>query len=77
MMYLRKLDLLMNFVLLIRSLINIHGGQTAVVHGKKNVGWSIDYQVITPNLKERIKAVDIYKKRHFSAHAPSIVDYDI
>ena len=44
---------------------------------EKNVGWRIDYQVITPNLKEQIKAVDVYKKQRFSDHAPLIVDYDL
>jgi len=41
----------------------------------KNVGWRIDYQVVTPGLKEKIKAVDIYKEQKFSDHAPLIVDY--
>lgn len=41
----------------------------------KNVGWRIDYQVVTPGLKDKIKAVDIYKEQKFSDHAPLIVDY--
>lgn len=41
----------------------------------KNVGWRIDYQVITPNLKDKVKAVSIYKDQRFSDHAPLIVDY--
>jgi len=44
---------------------------------EKNVGWRIDYQVITPGLKEKIKAVDIYKDERFSDHAPLIIDYDL
>ena len=40
-----------------------------------NTGWRIDYQVITPGLKKRVKAVDIYKDERFSDHAPLIVDY--
>jgi exodeoxyribonuclease-3 len=42
----------------------------------KNVGWRIDYQVITPGLKDRVKAASIYKDERFSDHAPLIIDYD-
>ncbi len=42
----------------------------------KNVGWRIDYQVVTPGLKEKIQSVAIYKDKKFSDHAPLIVDYD-
>ncbi|MDA8561635.1 exodeoxyribonuclease III [Gammaproteobacteria bacterium] len=41
----------------------------------KNVGWRIDYQVVTNNLKNKIKSVQIYKDQRFSDHAPLIVDY--
>jgi exodeoxyribonuclease-3 len=43
----------------------------------KNVGWRIDYQIITPGLKDKVKVVYIYKDKRFSDHAPLIVDYDI
>lgn len=43
----------------------------------KNVGWRIDYQVITPGLKEKVKSVAIYKDQRFSDHAPLLVDYDL
>ena len=43
----------------------------------KNVGWRIDYQVVTPGLAHRIKAASIYKAQRFSDHAPLIIDYDI
>ncbi len=43
----------------------------------KNVGWRIDYQVITPGLKEKVKSVSIYKDERFSDHAPLITDYDL
>ena len=42
-----------------------------------NVGWRIDYQVVTPGLQARIKAVSIYKDQRFSDHAPLIMDYDL
>ncbi len=41
----------------------------------KNVGWRIDYQVITPCLRDKIKQVSIYKDQKFSDHAPLIIDY--
>jgi exodeoxyribonuclease-3 len=43
----------------------------------KNVGWRIDYQVLTPGLKDKVQAVQIYKDQRFSDHAPLIVDYDL
>lgn len=42
----------------------------------KNVGWRIDYQIVTPGLRERILRADIYKAQRFSDHAPLIMDYD-
>ncbi|MFZ2315986.1 MAG: exodeoxyribonuclease III [Gammaproteobacteria bacterium] len=44
---------------------------------QKNVGWRIDYQIVTPNLKSVIKSVSIYKEERFSDHAPLIVEYDL
>ena len=41
-----------------------------------NVGWRIDYQVVTPGLEARVLAADIYKAQRFSDHAPLIMDYD-
>lgn len=41
-----------------------------------NVGWRIDYQVVTPGLKERIKQASIYKEQRFSDHAPLTIEYD-
>ncbi len=41
----------------------------------KNVGWRIDYQVITPALAGRVEAASIYKDERFSDHAPLIMDY--
>lgn len=42
----------------------------------KNVGWRIDYQIITPGLCEKIQSASIYKQERFSDHAPLIIDYD-
>lgn len=41
-----------------------------------NVGWRIDYQVVSPSLEKCIKKVAIYKEKRFSDHAPLIIDYD-
>lgn len=43
----------------------------------KNVGWRIDYEVVTPGLKNKVKSVSIYKEQRFSDHAPLVIDYDI
>ncbi len=43
---------------------------------KKNVGWRIDYQIVSPGLRERVRAAEIYNDRRFSDHAPLIMDYD-
>ena len=41
-----------------------------------NVGWRIDYQIITPGLRDKVQAASIYKRKRFSDHAPLIIDYD-
>lgn len=43
----------------------------------KNVGWRIDYQIITPTLKNAVESVSIYKDERFSDHAPLIIDYRV
>ena len=43
----------------------------------KNVGWRIDYQIVTPGLKDKIRTASIYKNERFSDHAPLIIDYDL
>ena len=43
----------------------------------KNVGWRIDYQIVTPKLRDSVKSVSIYKEQRFSDHAPLIINYDI
>jgi exodeoxyribonuclease-3 len=44
---------------------------------EKNVGWRLDYQVITPALADRVKSAAIYTGEKFSDHAPQIMDYDL
>ncbi len=43
----------------------------------KNVGWRLDYQVITPGLAAAVSAASIYTGEQFSDHAPQIMEYDI
>jgi exodeoxyribonuclease-3 len=43
----------------------------------KNVGWRLDYQVVTPGLVDKIQSASIYKDERFSDHAPFTMDYDI
>ena len=41
----------------------------------KNVGWRIDYQMVTPGLRAKLKSYAITPKPRFSDHAPYTVDY--
>jgi exodeoxyribonuclease-3 len=40
-----------------------------------NVGWRIDYQVVSRALAGKARAATIYKEKRFSDHAPLIMDY--
>ena len=41
-----------------------------------NVGWRLDYQVVTPGLKDKVIRTEIYKTERFSDHAPLTMDYE-
>jgi len=43
----------------------------------KNVGWRIDYHIVSPDLKEKIIYAAIYRDQQFSDHAPLTIDYQI
>jgi exodeoxyribonuclease-3 len=43
----------------------------------KNVGWRIDYQIVSPSMSEKILSAEIYKEERFSDHAPLTMVYDI
>jgi len=43
----------------------------------KNVGWRIDYEVLSPGLAGSVTGASIYKAQRFSDHAPLTVDYDL
>jgi exodeoxyribonuclease-3 len=40
-----------------------------------NVGWRIDYQLVSASLRERLTACSIHRDDRFSDHAPYTVDY--
>lgn len=44
---------------------------------ENNVGWRIDYQIISRNLKNKVKKENIYRENSFSDHAPLIIDYEL
>jgi exodeoxyribonuclease-3 len=43
---------------------------------EKNVGWRIDYQIVSPRLKEAVRSAVIYKEQRFSDHAPLSMNYN-
>jgi len=42
-----------------------------------NVGWRIDYQVVSPELSANISKAYVYKAERFSDHAPLVIDYTL
>ncbi len=44
-----------------------------------NVGWRLDYQLITPGLADKVQSADVFKDEWFSDHAPHtmVFDWDI
>jgi len=43
----------------------------------KNVGWRLDYQMITPKLAAKVRSASVYKEQRFSDHAPHTMEYDL
>ncbi len=41
-----------------------------------NTGWRIDYQICTPDLRDKVKSTSVYREQRFSDHAPLTIDYD-
>lgn len=41
----------------------------------KDVGWRIDYQILSPGLAEAVVAAEIHRSPRFSDHAPYLVEY--
>jgi exodeoxyribonuclease III len=44
---------------------------------ENNVGWRIDYQVVSGTLAGKARAASIYTGTRFSDHAPLVMDYDL
>lgn len=44
---------------------------------EKNVGWRIDYHIISQILQNKVRTATIYKEQRFSDHSPVIIDYDM
>lgn len=44
---------------------------------ERNLGWRIDYQMITPDLAPLVRHAEIYTAQRFSDHAPVIIDYSL
>jgi exodeoxyribonuclease-3 len=42
-----------------------------------NVGWRIDYHVLSPGLRGSVRSAEIFKDQRFSDHAPLTVTYDL
>lgn len=40
-----------------------------------NVGWRLDYHVVTPELKNKVVSAEIYTGQNFSDHAPVTLEY--
>jgi exodeoxyribonuclease-3 len=43
----------------------------------KNVGWRLDYQMITPKLAPKVLSASVYREERFSDHAPHTMEYDL
>jgi exodeoxyribonuclease-3 len=44
---------------------------------ERNLGWRIDYQLVTPDLAPAVRTASIYREERFSDHAPVTIDYDL
>lgn len=42
---------------------------------ERNLGWRLDYQIVTPGLTPSVRNAFIYKDARFSDHAPLVIDY--
>jgi exodeoxyribonuclease-3 len=43
----------------------------------KNVGWRIDYQVVSADLRAQVRQAYIHTDDRFSDHAPLVMDYEV
>ena len=43
---------------------------------ENNVGWRIDYQIVSNDLSPKVTKTRVFREKLFSDHAPLIIDYD-
>ena len=43
----------------------------------KDVGWRIDYQILTPGIAKNLVRASVFKQLKFSDHAPLIMEYNV
>jgi exodeoxyribonuclease-3 len=43
----------------------------------KNVGWRIDYQIVSADIAGQVETASIYKRKRYSDHSPLTIDYDL
>ena len=44
---------------------------------EKNVGWRLDYMVVTPGIAQKTRSASVYRDQRFSDHAPLTMDFDV
>jgi exodeoxyribonuclease-3 len=44
---------------------------------ERNLGWRIDYQIVTPGLAAKVRRASIFRESRFSDHAPLTIEYDL
>lgn len=44
---------------------------------EKNVGWRLDYMVVTPGIANKTRSASVYRDQRFSDHAPLTMDFDV
>lgn len=42
-----------------------------------NVGWRLDYHLVTPGIVDKVVSAEIYRGQSFSDHAPVIIEYKL
>jgi endonuclease/exonuclease/phosphatase family metal-dependent hydrolase len=65
------------FAWLIRNPISTPGGRIVVRRAPRTWGWRLDYQAVTPGLRDKVVSAEIYTAENFSDHAPVIIDYAV
>ena len=43
---------------------------------ERNNGWRIDYNLITPDLRDSVRSASVYREQRLD-HAPVVIDYEM